>query len=154
MKWGWSPNNMKFSLFPLCVKLYKLNIHNVVSEFVPLIMNTIMLQVSVQARYVFSCATAEVIHVFCASLIHSTVNTFCCFSKLGYVLSDWNCLVRVGMRELKLKGRLSRGESRGKIKAPWQWLRRFNLHQIKDGNCQLKTSASFLKLVFFSLQTT
>ncbi|RXN04548.1 transformation transcription domain-associated isoform X1 [Labeo rohita] len=30
--------------------LYKLNIHNVVSEFVPLIMNTIMLQVSPQAR--------------------------------------------------------------------------------------------------------
>lgn len=31
-------------------QLYKLNIHNVVSEFVPLIMNTIMLQVSQQAR--------------------------------------------------------------------------------------------------------
>nr|XP_046232222.1 transformation/transcription domain-associated protein [Scatophagus argus] len=34
----------------LMYQLYKLNIHNVVSEFVPLIMNTIMLQVSVQAR--------------------------------------------------------------------------------------------------------
>lgn len=31
-------------------QLYKLNIHNVVSEFVPLIMSTIMLQVSPQAR--------------------------------------------------------------------------------------------------------
>uniref|UniRef100_W5KKZ1 Transformation/transcription domain-associated protein n=1 Tax=Astyanax mexicanus TaxID=7994 RepID=W5KKZ1_ASTMX len=34
----------------LMYQLYKLNIHNVVSEFVPLIMNTIMLQVSPQAR--------------------------------------------------------------------------------------------------------
>nr|XP_055031298.1 transformation/transcription domain-associated protein isoform X1 [Misgurnus anguillicaudatus] len=34
----------------LMYQLYKLNIHNVVSEFVPLIMNTIMLQVSAQAR--------------------------------------------------------------------------------------------------------
>lgn len=34
----------------LMYQLYKLNIHNVVSEFVPLIMNTIMLQVSSQAR--------------------------------------------------------------------------------------------------------
>uniref|UniRef100_A0AAV2L9X2 Transformation/transcription domain-associated protein n=1 Tax=Knipowitschia caucasica TaxID=637954 RepID=A0AAV2L9X2_KNICA len=34
----------------LMYQLYKLNIHNVVSEFVPLIMNTIMLQVSLQAR--------------------------------------------------------------------------------------------------------
>ncbi|XP_024913092.1 transformation/transcription domain-associated protein [Cynoglossus semilaevis] len=34
----------------LMYQLYKLNIHNVVSEFVPLIMNTIMLQVSQQAR--------------------------------------------------------------------------------------------------------
>ncbi|XP_047232953.1 transformation/transcription domain-associated protein isoform X2 [Girardinichthys multiradiatus] len=35
----------------LMYQLYKLNIHNVVSEFVPLIMNTIMLQVSPQARH-------------------------------------------------------------------------------------------------------
>lgn len=35
----------------LSPQLYKLNIHNVVSEFVPLIMNTIMLQVSPQARW-------------------------------------------------------------------------------------------------------
>lgn len=35
-----------FSFF----KLYKLNIHNVVAEFVPLIMNTIIIQVSAQAR--------------------------------------------------------------------------------------------------------
>ncbi|XP_071767936.1 transformation/transcription domain-associated protein isoform X1 [Centroberyx gerrardi] len=34
----------------LMYQLYKLNIHNVVSEFVPLIMSTIMLQVSPQAR--------------------------------------------------------------------------------------------------------
>ncbi|MGH0116977.1 UNVERIFIED_CONTAM: hypothetical protein FKN15_024922 [Acipenser sinensis] len=34
----------------LMYQLYKLNIHNVVAEFVPLIMNTIMLQVSPQAR--------------------------------------------------------------------------------------------------------
>ncbi|KAF7204723.1 transcript variant X2 [Nothobranchius furzeri] len=34
----------------LMYQLYKLNIHNMVSEFVPLIMNTIMLQVSPQAR--------------------------------------------------------------------------------------------------------
>ncbi|XP_051789631.1 transformation/transcription domain-associated protein isoform X2 [Erpetoichthys calabaricus] len=34
----------------LMYQLYKLNIHNVVAEFVPLIMNTIMLQVSSQAR--------------------------------------------------------------------------------------------------------
>ncbi|XP_052467140.1 transformation/transcription domain-associated protein isoform X1 [Carassius gibelio] len=34
----------------LMYQLYKLNIHNVVSDFVPLIMNTIMLQVSPQAR--------------------------------------------------------------------------------------------------------
>uniref|UniRef100_A0A3P9K6T0 Transformation/transcription domain-associated protein n=1 Tax=Oryzias latipes TaxID=8090 RepID=A0A3P9K6T0_ORYLA len=34
----------------LMYQLYKLSIHNVVSEFVPLIMNTIMLQVSPQAR--------------------------------------------------------------------------------------------------------
>lgn len=34
----------------LMYQLYKLNIHNVVSEFVPLIMNTIMLQVTPQAR--------------------------------------------------------------------------------------------------------
>ncbi|XP_017339265.1 transformation/transcription domain-associated protein isoform X1 [Ictalurus punctatus] len=34
----------------LMYQLYKLNIHNVVSEFVPLIMNTIMLQVTSQAR--------------------------------------------------------------------------------------------------------
>uniref|UniRef100_A0A668AUT6 Transformation/transcription domain-associated protein n=1 Tax=Myripristis murdjan TaxID=586833 RepID=A0A668AUT6_9TELE len=34
----------------LMYQLYKLNLHNVVSEFVPLIMNTIMLQVSPQAR--------------------------------------------------------------------------------------------------------
>uniref|UniRef100_A0A672GM93 Transformation/transcription domain-associated protein n=1 Tax=Salarias fasciatus TaxID=181472 RepID=A0A672GM93_SALFA len=34
----------------LMYQLYKLNIHNVVSEFVPLIMNTIMLQVSPAAR--------------------------------------------------------------------------------------------------------
>ncbi|XP_039645081.1 transformation/transcription domain-associated protein [Perca fluviatilis] len=34
----------------LMYQLYKLNIHNVVSEFVPLIMNTIVLQVSPQAR--------------------------------------------------------------------------------------------------------
>uniref|UniRef100_A0A672KMT3 Transformation/transcription domain-associated protein n=1 Tax=Sinocyclocheilus grahami TaxID=75366 RepID=A0A672KMT3_SINGR len=34
----------------LMYQLYKLNIHNAVSEFVPLIMNTIMLQVSPQAR--------------------------------------------------------------------------------------------------------
>ncbi|XP_048847031.1 transformation/transcription domain-associated protein isoform X2 [Brienomyrus brachyistius] len=34
----------------LMYQLYKLNIHNVVSEFVPLIMTTIMLQVSAQAR--------------------------------------------------------------------------------------------------------
>lgn len=37
-------------MFALSPQLYKLNIHNVVSEFVPLIMNTIMLQVSPQAR--------------------------------------------------------------------------------------------------------
>lgn len=37
-------------VFALRPQLYKLNIHNVVSEFVPLIMNTIMLQVSPQAR--------------------------------------------------------------------------------------------------------
>lgn len=41
-----------FYLFFL--QLYKLNIHNVVSEFVPLIMSTIMLQVSPQARSVSS----------------------------------------------------------------------------------------------------
>ncbi|XP_032430561.1 transformation/transcription domain-associated protein isoform X1 [Xiphophorus hellerii] len=35
----------------LMYQLYKLNIHNVVSEFVPLIMNTIILQVSPQARH-------------------------------------------------------------------------------------------------------
>uniref|UniRef100_A0A3Q2UJ62 Transformation/transcription domain-associated protein n=1 Tax=Fundulus heteroclitus TaxID=8078 RepID=A0A3Q2UJ62_FUNHE len=35
----------------LMYQLYKLNIHNVVSEFVPLIMNTIMLQVSAQAHH-------------------------------------------------------------------------------------------------------
>uniref|UniRef100_A0A8C3CL18 Transformation/transcription domain associated protein n=1 Tax=Cairina moschata TaxID=8855 RepID=A0A8C3CL18_CAIMO len=34
----------------LMYQLYKLNIHNVVAEFVPLIMNTIIIQVSVQAR--------------------------------------------------------------------------------------------------------
>ncbi|XP_059386724.1 transformation/transcription domain-associated protein-like isoform X1 [Carassius carassius] len=34
----------------LMYQLYKLNIHNVVSDFVPLIMNTIMLQVSPQGR--------------------------------------------------------------------------------------------------------
>uniref|UniRef100_A0A672PV78 Transformation/transcription domain-associated protein-like n=1 Tax=Sinocyclocheilus grahami TaxID=75366 RepID=A0A672PV78_SINGR len=34
----------------LMYQLYKLSIHNVVSDFVPLIMNTIMLQVSPQAR--------------------------------------------------------------------------------------------------------
>ncbi|KAL7979236.1 hypothetical protein Chor_015260 [Crotalus horridus] len=34
----------------IVVKLYKLNIHNVVAEFVPLIMNTIIIQVSNQAR--------------------------------------------------------------------------------------------------------
>ncbi|KAG8145673.1 hypothetical protein E2320_012168 [Naja naja] len=33
----------------IVVKLYKLNIHNVVAEFVPLIMNTIIIQVSNQA---------------------------------------------------------------------------------------------------------
>lgn len=32
------------------LQLYKLNIHNVVAEFVPLIMNTIAIQVSAQAR--------------------------------------------------------------------------------------------------------
>lgn len=36
-------------LFP-SLQLYKLNIHNVVAEFVPLIMNTIAIQVSAQAR--------------------------------------------------------------------------------------------------------
>ncbi|XP_048350103.1 transformation/transcription domain-associated protein [Sphaerodactylus townsendi] len=34
----------------LMYQLYKLNIHNVVAEFVPLIMNTIIIQVSTQAR--------------------------------------------------------------------------------------------------------
>ncbi|XP_030782403.1 transformation/transcription domain-associated protein-like [Rhinopithecus roxellana] len=34
----------------LMYQLYKLNIHNVVAEFVPLIMNTIAIQVSAQAR--------------------------------------------------------------------------------------------------------
>ncbi|NXW13039.1 TRRAP protein, partial [Circaetus pectoralis] len=34
----------------LMYQLYKLNIHNVVAEFVPLIMNTIIIQVSAQAR--------------------------------------------------------------------------------------------------------
>lgn len=34
----------------VCFQLYKLNIHNVVAEFVPLIMNTIAIQVSAQAR--------------------------------------------------------------------------------------------------------
>lgn len=37
-------------LFFFFFKLYKLNIHNVVAEFVPLIMNTIIIQVSAQAR--------------------------------------------------------------------------------------------------------
>lgn len=36
--------------FAVSLQLYKLNIHNVVAEFVPLIMNTIAIQVSAQAR--------------------------------------------------------------------------------------------------------
>ncbi|MEQ2174098.1 hypothetical protein GOODEAATRI_004276 [Goodea atripinnis] len=44
-------NTRKFTSLSVYHQLYKLNIHNVVSEFVPLIMNTIMLQVSPQARH-------------------------------------------------------------------------------------------------------
>lgn len=39
-------------------------------------MNTIMLQVSVQARYVFSYATAELAHVFFVILIHRRKITY------------------------------------------------------------------------------
>jgi transformation/transcription domain-associated protein len=42
--------NMKALNSAVSFQLYKLNIHNVVAEFVPLIMNTIAIQVSTQAR--------------------------------------------------------------------------------------------------------
>ena len=52
-------------------QLYKLNIHNVVSEFVPLIMNTIMLQVSPQARYVRVCFCV------CAYVMYTNMSGVC-----------------------------------------------------------------------------